>query len=264
MLLDRPIDAEAIDVGIEHPVVAPTIDVPIAIQTSIKTVLVYPFTMALWGLIVAGSLAIGFLLMFAGLAVVVPVLGAFDLASLPQGRGTGREGGTSVPRLRRVDLRNWVGQDSNLQPDRYERVELDMVAGIGWCAEESVSDPKLIQSALSRTVREDGTEVRIDIYRLETTDRLPKDTASLDRSTLNIAGHSDFSGSLLHAIPDDGTAIWRQPYRAEESNLRTQELAQQDKPKCHIDGIAAKSENAGRYKVVRVVLVNANTETLPK
>ena len=33
-----------------------------------------------------------------------------------------------------------------------------------------MSDPKLIQSALSRTVREDGTEVRIDIYRLETTD----------------------------------------------------------------------------------------------
>jgi len=28
----------------------------------------------LWALIVAGSLAIGFLLMFAGLAVVVPVL----------------------------------------------------------------------------------------------------------------------------------------------------------------------------------------------
>jgi len=74
MLLDRPIDAEAIDVEIEHPVVAPTIDVPIAIQTSIKTVLVNPFTMALWGLIVAGSLAIGFLLVFAGLAVVVPVL----------------------------------------------------------------------------------------------------------------------------------------------------------------------------------------------
>jgi len=74
MLLDRPIDAEAIDVEIEHPVVAPTIDVPIAIQTSIKAVLVNPLTMALWGLIVAGSLAIGFLLVFAGLAVVVPVL----------------------------------------------------------------------------------------------------------------------------------------------------------------------------------------------
>jgi uncharacterized membrane protein len=74
MLLDRPIDPEALDVGIEHPVVTPTIDVPIAIQTSIKAVLVNPFTMALWGLIVAGSLAIGFLLFFAGLAVVVPVL----------------------------------------------------------------------------------------------------------------------------------------------------------------------------------------------
>jgi uncharacterized membrane protein len=33
-----------------------------------------PFTMALWGLIVAVSLAGGFLLVFAGLAVVVPVL----------------------------------------------------------------------------------------------------------------------------------------------------------------------------------------------
>jgi hypothetical protein len=33
-----------------------------------------------------------------------------------------------------------------------------------------LSDPKIIYSALSRTVREGGTEVRIDIYRLETTD----------------------------------------------------------------------------------------------
>jgi len=76
MLLDRPTDAveETLDVGIEHPVVAPTIDVPIAIETSVKAVLMNPFTMALWGLIVAGSLAVGFLLMFAGLAVVVPVL----------------------------------------------------------------------------------------------------------------------------------------------------------------------------------------------
>ncbi len=74
MLLDRPIDAVDLDVGIEHPVVAPTIDVPIAIQTSIKAVLMNPLTMALWGLIVAASLAVGFLLMFAGLAVVVPVL----------------------------------------------------------------------------------------------------------------------------------------------------------------------------------------------
>ena len=50
------------------------VDVPIAIQTSVKAVLVNPFTMALWGLIVAASLAAGFLLVFAGLAVVVPVL----------------------------------------------------------------------------------------------------------------------------------------------------------------------------------------------
>ncbi|MGO8848182.1 MAG: DUF2189 domain-containing protein [Methylocella sp.] len=50
------------------------VDVPIAIQTSIKAVLMNPFTMALWGLIVAVSLAGGFLLVFAGLAVVVPVL----------------------------------------------------------------------------------------------------------------------------------------------------------------------------------------------
>ena len=63
-----------LDVEIEHPVVAPTIDVPIAIQASVKAVLTNPFTMALWGLIVATSLAVGFLLVFAGLAVVVPVL----------------------------------------------------------------------------------------------------------------------------------------------------------------------------------------------
>ena len=50
------------------------VDVPIAIQTSVKAVLTNPFTMALWGLIVAVSLAGGFLLVFAGLAVVVPVL----------------------------------------------------------------------------------------------------------------------------------------------------------------------------------------------
>ena len=50
------------------------------------------------------------------------------------------------------------------------RSQLDTVAGIGWCAEEGMTDPKLIQSPLSRIIREDGTEVRIDIYRLETTD----------------------------------------------------------------------------------------------
>jgi uncharacterized membrane protein len=50
------------------------VNVPTAIQTSVKAVLMNPFTMALWGLIVAVSLAFGFLLLFAGLAVAVPVL----------------------------------------------------------------------------------------------------------------------------------------------------------------------------------------------
>jgi hypothetical protein len=39
-----------------------------------------------------------------------------------------------------------------------------------WCAEDGMSDPKFIQSALSRTIREDGIEIRIEIYKLETTD----------------------------------------------------------------------------------------------
>jgi uncharacterized membrane protein len=46
----------------------------VAVQTSVRAVLVNPFTMALWGLIVASILAIGFLLLFVGLAVAVPVL----------------------------------------------------------------------------------------------------------------------------------------------------------------------------------------------
>ena len=33
-----------------------------------------------------------------------------------------------------------------------------------------MSDPKIIHSALSRTIREDGIEIRVAIYRLETTD----------------------------------------------------------------------------------------------
>jgi uncharacterized membrane protein len=51
------------------------VDVPVAIRTSVRTVLVNPFTMALWGLIVVAYLAIGFLLLFVGLAVTVPILG---------------------------------------------------------------------------------------------------------------------------------------------------------------------------------------------
>jgi uncharacterized membrane protein len=45
-----------------------------AIQTSIEAVMANPLTMALWGLVVAASLVIGFLLSFVGLVFVVPVL----------------------------------------------------------------------------------------------------------------------------------------------------------------------------------------------
>lgn len=45
-----------------------------AISTSVRVVLANPVTIALWGLIVATSLAIGTLLLFIGLAFVVPIL----------------------------------------------------------------------------------------------------------------------------------------------------------------------------------------------
>jgi uncharacterized membrane protein len=46
-----------------------------AILTSVRAVLANPLPMAAWGLIVAGSLALGSLPLFMGLAVVMPVLG---------------------------------------------------------------------------------------------------------------------------------------------------------------------------------------------
>jgi uncharacterized membrane protein len=51
------------------------VGVAIAVYTSIKAVLMNPVTMALWGLIVAGLLALGSLPLFVGLAVVMPILG---------------------------------------------------------------------------------------------------------------------------------------------------------------------------------------------
>ena len=47
----------------------------VAVQTSIRAVLTNPVTMALWGLIVAGLLALGFATLLVGLAIIVPVLG---------------------------------------------------------------------------------------------------------------------------------------------------------------------------------------------
>jgi len=46
----------------------------VAVQTSVRASLENPFPMLLWGLIVTALLAIGFVLMFVGLAVTVPVL----------------------------------------------------------------------------------------------------------------------------------------------------------------------------------------------
>jgi uncharacterized membrane protein len=46
----------------------------VAVLTSLKAVRENPVTMAIWGLIVAAVLAIGFLLLFVGLAVAVPIL----------------------------------------------------------------------------------------------------------------------------------------------------------------------------------------------
>ena len=46
-----------------------------AVKTSIKAVIVNPFIIAIWGVIVAASLLVGSLPFFAGLCVVLPVLG---------------------------------------------------------------------------------------------------------------------------------------------------------------------------------------------
>jgi uncharacterized membrane protein len=51
------------------------VGVAVAVQTSIRAVLVNPVEMALWGLVVAGLLALGFATLLVGLAIVVPVLG---------------------------------------------------------------------------------------------------------------------------------------------------------------------------------------------
>src|SRR5215218_655251 len=51
------------------------VGVAIAVQTSIRAVLTNPVPMALWGLIVAGLLALGFATLLVGLAIIVPVLG---------------------------------------------------------------------------------------------------------------------------------------------------------------------------------------------
>src|SRR5262249_29081477 len=51
------------------------VGVRVAIETSVKVVLTNPLTMAVWGATIAARLMIGFMLLFVGLAVTVPILG---------------------------------------------------------------------------------------------------------------------------------------------------------------------------------------------
>lgn len=51
------------------------VGVRVAIETSVKAVLTNPLTMAVWGATIAAGLMIGFILLFVGLSVTVPVLG---------------------------------------------------------------------------------------------------------------------------------------------------------------------------------------------
>lgn len=51
------------------------VGVDVAVGTSIRTIVANPGTMALWALIVAGSLALGSLPFFLGLAFAIPILG---------------------------------------------------------------------------------------------------------------------------------------------------------------------------------------------
>jgi uncharacterized membrane protein len=51
------------------------VGLPTAVSTSISSVAANPGPMAVWGLIVAGSLVVGSIPAFLGLIVVMPVLG---------------------------------------------------------------------------------------------------------------------------------------------------------------------------------------------
>ncbi|KAA2214687.1 DUF2189 domain-containing protein [Teichococcus oryzae] len=62
LLLDRGAEGRAIDAGT-------------ALRASLRAVVANPVPMALWGVMVAGLLALGSLPLFVGLAVVLPVLG---------------------------------------------------------------------------------------------------------------------------------------------------------------------------------------------
>ncbi len=46
-----------------------------AVETSVRAALKNPFTMAIWGIVIAALLVVGSIPFFVGLAIVMPVLG---------------------------------------------------------------------------------------------------------------------------------------------------------------------------------------------
>src|ERR1700752_881267 len=60
-----------------------------------------------------------------------------------------------------------------------------------------------------------------------------------------------------------------QPYACNHINQKNptgeyQELSQQNRGKCHINGIAGKGKNPVRYQLIRMLCIDANTKALPK
>jgi uncharacterized membrane protein len=97
----------------------------IAVQTSIRAVITNPVTMALWGLIVAGLLALGFAMLIVGLAIIVPVLGhaTWHLYRCVVGRDSssapavGKAGSDSVRMNAPPPRREQGGNPGQIDPD---------------------------------------------------------------------------------------------------------------------------------------------------
>jgi uncharacterized membrane protein len=97
----------------------------IAVQTSIRAVLTNPVPMALWGLIVAGLLALGFAMLIVGLAIIVPVLGhaTWHLYRCVVGRDSssapavGQAGSDSVMKNAPPPRREQGGNPGQIDPD---------------------------------------------------------------------------------------------------------------------------------------------------
>ena len=74
----------------------------------------------------------------------------------------------------------------------------------------SMSDPKLIRSGLSRTIRDDGTEVSIEIHRIEPTDW-----------SLEVIDETGASTVWRELFPTDQTALDEALKTIREEGIRT-------------------------------------------